>query len=281
MGADATEKRPSLKGKRLSFLGGGNMAEALIRGVLEANLVEPSQITVSDVVEERLRHLEGKYGVSTLRRNDEAARGRDIVILAVKPQSVREVLEEIRGVVGSSTLVISIAAGFPLSAMQEGLARGMKLIRVMPNTGALVLEGAAALCATREVTPEEMAMARRLFEAVGRAMVVGEELMDAATGLCGSGPAYVFIFIEALADAGVKQGLSREAALTLSAQTVLGAAKMVLELGRHPAQLKDMVTSPGGTTAAGIHALEQGGFRAAAMNAVEAATRRSRELGAR
>jgi len=257
------------------------MAEALIRGVLEAKLVEPSQMTVSDVLDERLRHLEKAYGVATERRNADASKGRDLVILAVKPQTIRAVLEEMRSVVDGSMVIVSIAAGFPLSAMQEILGTGLKLIRVMPNTPALVLEGAAALCATPQVSKGELAMARQVFEAVGRAMVVDEELMDAATGLNGSGPAYVFIFIEALADAGVKQGLPRDAALTLAAQTVLGAAKMVLELGRHPAELKDLVTSSGGTTAAGIQALEQGGFRGAVMSAIEAGTRRSKELGAR
>ncbi len=281
MGARTSKKRSALEGKKLSFLGGGNMAEALVRGLLGAKLLEPSQITVSDVDEKRLRHLEKTYGVATTASNANAAKGKDILIIAVKPQSMTAVLEEIRGVVASSTVIVSIAAGVPLSALQKILGSGLKLVRVMPNTAALVLEGASAMCATPEVGELELDMARQVFGAVGRAMVVGEELMDAATGLNGSGPAYVFIFIEALADAGVKQGLSREAALTLAAQTVLGGARMVLELGRHPAELKDMVTSSGGTTAAGVHALEQGGFRAAVMNAVEAATRRSKELGGR
>ena len=201
------------------------------------------------------------------------------IVLAVKPQSMPQVLAELRPLVGPDHLIISIAAGVTLSAMTDGLGSNRRLVRVMPNTPALLGEGASGYCMGSATKPEDEATVRLCLDAVGRSYRVPEHLLDAVTGLSGSGPAFVYLMIEALSDGGVRVGLPRDIATALAAQTVLGAAKMVLETGLHPGVLKDQVTSPGGTTIAGLHALERGGLRAALMNAVEAATSRSQELG--
>lgn len=268
-------------GKRVALVGGGNMAEAMLRGFLAARLVAPDDLWVSDVREDRLAYLAKAYCVRTAPSNAEVARQADIVLLAVKPQVVRPVLDGLADVVADDTLIISIMGGIPTAAIAERFPRPVRVVRVMPNTPALILEGVSALACGAQATAQDLETAKRLFEAVGKVVVVDESLMDAVTGLSGSGPAYVFVMIEALADAGVKVGLPRDVAQFLAAQTVRGAACMVLETGKHPGELKDMVASPGGTTIAGLHALEQGGLRAALMNAVEAATIRSRELGKR
>ncbi len=268
-----------LAGKRLAFIGGGNMAEALLKGFLEARLFPPKSVCVSDVREDRLAVLAGTYGVETTPDNAVAARQGDILLLAVKPQVIRPVLEGLRPVVSPAKLLVSIVAGVSTTALEEQCAQPVRVIRVMPNTPALVQEGASALTRGRHASEEDLALARQLFSAVGTTVTVGESLMDAVTGLSGSGPAYVFVIIEALADAGVRAGLPREVAQALAAQTVRGAARMVLETGKHPGALKDMVASPGGTTNAGLHALERGALRGTLMDAVAAATRRSRELG--
>jgi pyrroline-5-carboxylate reductase len=268
-------------GKRLAFIGGGNMAEALLRGILAAKRLAPEQVIATDVRADRLAYLRDTYGIETSGGNAEASAQADTVLLAVKPQVVTGVLDDLRRVITERQLVISIAAGISTETIAEAVLRPVRVVRVMPNTPALVLEGMSALARGNLATPEDLATARGLFEAVGKVVVVDEALMDAVTGLSGSGPAYVFLVIEALSDAGVKAGLPRDVATALAAQTVRGAAKMVLETGKHPGELKDMVTSPGGTTIAGLHALEQGAVRAALINAVEAATRRSQELGRR
>ena len=218
------------------------------------------------------------YGV-VQKGNVEAAREADIVILSVKPQVIERVLVEITSVVDDRKLVISIAAGIVISRIEKALKDGAHVVRVMPNTPALVLAGAAAIAGGKNATSNDLALAQSIFNSVGRAVIVEEKLMDAVTGLSGSGPAYVFMIIDALSDAGVKAGLPRQLALELAAQTVYGAAKMVLETKEHPGKLRDMVTSPGGTTIEGLHALEKGKLRATLINAVEAATARSRELG--
>jgi pyrroline-5-carboxylate reductase len=266
-------------GVRLAFIGGGNMAEALVRGILAAQRMAPDEVLVTDVRDERLAYLKTTYGVGVSPDNAEAARQAETVILAVKPQVMSRALDDLRKVVADRQLVISIAAGISTATLAEAFLRPVRVIRVMPNMPALVLEGVSALARGTHATPQDLETARGLFEAVGRVVVVDEALMDGVTGLSGSGPAYAFLIIEALADAGVKVGLPRDTAVALAAQTMRGAARMVLETGKHPAELKDMVTSPGGTTIAGLHALEQGAVRAALINAVEAATRRSRELG--
>lgn len=269
----------SVKGKRIGFLGGGNMGEALVRGLLKTGLIPPEAIFVSDVRLQRLEQLGALYGVHTLSDNRLLVKRADVVILAVKPQIMTEVLAEIAPAITPDRLVISIAAGVSTALLRAHLPGGVRLIRVMPNTPALVLEGATAIARADGLEPGDLDVAQEIFSAVGKVVVLEEELMDAVTGLSGSGPAYVALVIEALADGGVKMGLDRATAMTLAAQTVLGAARLLIETGAHPGQLKDMVTSPGGTAIAGIHTLEEGGLRRTLINAVERATLRSRELG--
>lgn len=264
--------------KKIAFIGGGNMAEALIKGLIAAGAAKPDHVLVADLSVDRLAHLSKTYGV-VRKGNVEAAREADILVLSVKPQVIEPVLAEIASVVDDKKLVISIAAGFPIARIEKALQEGSHVVRVMPNTPALVLAGASALAGGKHATSDDLALAQRIFNSVGRAVLVEEKLMDAVTGLSGSGPAYVFMIIDALSDAGVKAGLPRQLALELAAQTVYGSAKMVLETKEHPGKLRDMVTSPGGTTIEGLHALEKGKLRATLMNAVEAATARSRELG--
>ena len=265
--------------KKIAFLGGGNMAEALIKGLLAAGAAKADQIFVTDISSDRLEHLKKTYGIIIQKNNGETVEQSGIILLCVKPQVIDRVLEEIAPVADTSKLVISIAAGITIGRMERVLTGKPRVIRVMPNTPALVLAGAAGLAGGKNATGDDLALAQSIFNSVGRSFVVDEKLMDAVTGLSGSGPAYVFEIIDALSDAGVKAGLPRQLALELAAQTVYGAAKMVLETKEQPGRLRDMVTSPGGTTIEGLHALEKGKLRATLMNAVEAATARSRELG--
>jgi pyrroline-5-carboxylate reductase len=254
------------------------MAEALIAGLTGAGLVPPERIRVSDVSGERTAYLRDKFGVVTVPDNDALVGDADIIVLAVKPFVVGEVLAETGGRIGDRHIVISIAAGISTSFIEQKLVGKVPVIRVMPNTPALVGAGATAVCRGRWASDRHLELALTMFGAVGRAVPVSENLMDAVTGLSGSGPAYMYIIAEALADAGVRVGLPRDVALTLAAQTMLGAARMILETGRHPGVLKDMVTTPGGTTIEGLFALEEGGLRAALVRAVERATARSRQL---
>jgi pyrroline-5-carboxylate reductase len=269
----------SVKGKRVGFLGSGNMGEALIRGLVRAGLVPPASIAASDVRRDRLVQLEQQYGVRPMVDNTALVRESDVIVLAVKPQVMAAVLGEVSAVTDLTKLVISLAAGVPTATLRAHLPRAGRLIRVMPNTPALVLEGVTAIARGDGLHDGDLETAEELFGAVGRVVVLDEEAMDAVTGLSGSGPAYVAVVIESLADGGVKMGLDRATAMTLAAQTVLGSAKLILETGTHPGQLKDMVSSPGGTTIAGIAALEEGGVRRTFIGAVERATQRSRELG--
>ena len=264
--------------KAVGFVGGGRMAEALINGLLAAKLYKPEQIQVADPDTTRLDYLKKRHGVQVGFTNDEVVAKSDAIVLAVKPQVLAEVLSRIKEGV-QNQLVISVAAGIPIHRILELLGGRPRIIRAMPNTPAMVGEGMTALAMGPGVEQEEVACARQIFESVGRVVPIDEHLMDAVTGLSGSGPAYIFLAIEAMADGGVKMGLPRETASLLATQTVLGAARMVLETGQHPARLKDQVASPGGTTIAGLHRLEQGGLRAVLIDAVEAATKRSQELG--
>lgn len=264
--------------QHISFVGGGRMAEALISGVLSSESYKAEQIHVADPDTARLDHLKRQYGVQIGLTNHEAVVSGDIVVLAVKPQVTTEVLKEI-GDVLAKRLVISVVAGVRLGRIIEACEQQARVIRAMPNTPAMVGEGMTALAIGPGVGDDEVACARQIFESVGRVVRVDERFMDAVTGLSGSGPAYVFLMIEAMADGGVNMGLPRETASLLAAQTVLGAARMVLETGQHPARLKDEVASPGGTTIAGLHRLEQGSLRGLLIDAVEAATKRSQELG--
>ncbi len=269
----------SVKGKKVGFLGAGNMGEAMIRGLLKAGIVPAEDIFVTDVRLDRLQQLGKLYGIHTLSDNSLLVKRVDVVILAVKPQIIHPVLKEVAPAVTPKKLVISVAAGVPTAALRADLPRGVRLIRVMPNTPALVLEGMTAVAKADGLQKGDLETAEEIFGAVGKVVVLEEEALDAVTGLSGSGPAYVALMIEALTDGGVKVGLDRLTAMTLAAQTVLGSAKLLIETGAHPGQLKDMVTSPGGTAIAGIAALEEGGVRRTLISAVERATLRSRELG--
>jgi pyrroline-5-carboxylate reductase len=272
----------SVKDVRIGFLGGGAMGEALAAGVIAAGAPQ-SAVRAADPDPARCKALEQSLGIETTADNAAVVEASDVVVLAVKPGLVGRVLDGLGGADASALarpLWISIAAGVPLRAFAASLPAGARVVRAMPNTPALVRAGATAFVANEACTARDRELAHALFEAVGLAWEAPSEgLLDAVTGLSGSGPAYVFVLLEALADAGVRMGLPREAAGTLATQTVLGAAKLAQESGRHPAALKDQVTSPGGTTIAGLERLEAGGLRAAVYEAVAAATRRSRELG--
>ncbi len=270
-----------MKDRRIGFLGAGNMAGALVRGLLASGLVSADAVRASDVNAERLAAFAKEHGVHTERDNQALARWANLIVVAVKPEVVEAALGDIAPAVAPGTLVIAIAAGVPLAEVEGRLPATVRVVRAMPNTPAIARAGATAVAGGTRSTADDLATARLLFEAVGRVVSVNESLMNAVTGLSGSGPAYVLLVIEALADGGVKVGLSRDAALLLATQTVLGTAELLLETGEHPARLRDMVTSPGGTTIAGLHALEAGGVRAAFIEAVERATARAHELGAR
>ncbi len=270
----------SIKGKRVAFLGAGNMGEALIKGLTQTGLVPAGSITAADPRADHLGQVAKRYGIGAVTDNSALVSGADVIILAVKPQIMAAVLKEIASAVDEGKLLISIAAGVATRKLRDQLGKPARLIRVMPNTPALVLEGVTAIARAEGLRPGDLEAAQELFAAVGKVVVLDESAMDAVTGLSGSGPAYVAIAIEALADGGVKMGLDRATATLLAAQTVLGSARLILETGVHPGQLKDMVSSPGGTTIAGIAALEECGLRRAFIQAVERATLRSRELGA-
>lgn len=265
--------------ERIGLLGAGNMAGALLSGLLGSKVVDATQLRASDPRAARLEELRRSHGITTSDTNAEIVEWANILVLAVKPDVVAKVLDESGAKIGAHHLVVSIAAGVPIRAIESKLGAGVRVIRAMPNTPALSRAGATAVSAGTAATHADLDVARALFEAVGRVVTVDESLLDAVTGLSGSGPAYVMLFIEALADGGVKAGLPRDVALLLATQTVYGSAKLLLETGEHPARLKDAVTSPGGTTIAGLRALEDAGVRGAIMGAVEKATERAIELG--
>ena len=264
---------------KIGFLGGGNMGEAMIKGLIAASLLKAEQVNVFDVSASRMEHLSTAHGVQLSPDTGHLANSSRLIVLAVKPQVMPIVLKELRSHLSHHPLVISIAAGVPIAALAQGLGPGVRIIRVMPNATALVLEGASALARGPGATDDDMAQALALFQAVGRAMEVDEALLDAVTGLSGSGPGYILLVLESLIDAGVLMGLPRQVARELILQTAVGTAKMVQETGKHPAELKDLITSPGGTTIRGLRILEDRGVRGALLSAVEAATLRSMELG--
>lgn len=255
------------------------MAEALIKGLLVAGVL-PNRIVASDVKAERLERIAATHGIRATRDNHALVREADVVVLSVKPQVIDKVLTEIGGEIRGEQVLISVAAGVPIEALESRLPAGSRVVRSMPNTPATVQAGATAIAAGTHARADDLRIARELFEAVGRVVALDEALLDAVTGLSGSGPAYIMLIIEALADGGVKVGLHRDTALLLAAQTVFGSAKLLLETGEHPGRLKDMVTSPGGTAIAGLHTLESGALRKTLIDAVEAATKRAAELGA-
>jgi len=264
--------------KTLGFLGTGNMAGALIKGLLHSGTVTADRIVASDLKPERLALLTEAHGIRTTQDNHALVRDVDVLVLAVKPQAIDKVLSSIALDVHERHLVISVAAGVTLAALEAKLP-DVRIVRAMPNTAAIVLAGATAIAPGSHATEADVEVARLIFEAVGRVVVLEEASLDAVTGLSGSGPAYVMLMIEAMADGGVKVGLHRDTALLLAAQTVYGSAKLLLETGEHPGRLKDQVTSPGGTAIAGLHTLEAGGLRRTLIDAVEAATLRAGELG--
>jgi pyrroline-5-carboxylate reductase len=266
--------------RRWGFIGCGQMATALARGMLQGGLAPATSICASDPIAGARRRLHDESGITVFESNQEVAARSDILVLAVKPQSMPQVFDELRAVLTAEHLVISIAAGITIASISAGLGSRIRIVRVMPNTPALVGEGASAFALGATALPEDEAVVQALLSSVGVAVRVPESSLDAVTGLSGSGPAFIYLFIEALADGGVRSGLPRDVATLLAAQTVLGAARMVRETALHPGVLKDQVASPGGTTIAGLHSLERAGVRGAIMDAVLAATHRSSELGA-
>lgn len=267
-----------LESKNIGFIGGGAMGEALLSGILSAKLVAASQITVSDIAKERLDYLAATYGVATSVDGRAVAGKSDVLILAVKPQIIFKVLDSIATAIAKTTTVISIAGGVTIGDLEDKLP-GLPVVRVMPNTPAAVGAGMSAVALGKFAAAEDGELAAALFGSVGRVVAVNEEYLDAITGISGCGPAFFYVLIDAMSDAGVLAGLTRQMSVTLAAQTMFGAAKMVLDSGEHPAKLRDMVTSPGGSTIAGVHVLEQKGVRAAMIDAVVASTNRSREMG--
>jgi len=266
----------------VGFIGGGVMGEAIIKGLIKlikAKKVKANEICVSDLREKRLNYLEKKYKVKILKNNIELVKRCEVIILAVKPQDVQKVLEEIQKVFTKNHLLISIAAGITTRFLETYLPKEVPVIRVMPNTPAIALVAMSALAQGTWATEEHLKIAKSFFEAIGDTVIIPEKWMDAVTGLSGSGPAYVAVFIEALADGGVKMGLPRDIALKLALQTVFGTAKLLKETGWHPAQLKDMVSSPGGTTIAGLHVIEKNSFRGILIETVEKATKHAQTLG--
>jgi pyrroline-5-carboxylate reductase len=255
------------------------MAAALIGGVIGAGAAEAADITATDISAERLQFVSQKYGIHISQNNAAAAKTADILFIVVKPAQVIEILQEIKPAIRPETIVLNIAAGITLGTMQTQLAGATaKLVNTMPNTPAMVNEGVTAVCATQHITDADMEAVKKLLNAVGKVVVLPESQFAAFTGLAGSSPAYAYMFIEAMADAGVKNGLPREQAIRMSAQAVMGAAKMVLETGEHPAALKDAVCSPGGTTIEAVCELEKHGLRNAVISAVNAAAKKYNQV---
>lgn len=266
---------------KIGFIGLGNMAKAMIGGMLERGIASKEEIIGADKLPAAAEAAAGQYGIRTSSgadANSEVAKAADVLILAVKPQFLAEAVAELKDFVKEETLVISIAAGKTMAQIASLFGKKIKLVRVMPNTPALVLEGCSGVCRNAEVSEEEMQLCMKLIGSFGKASEVPEKLMDAVTGLSGSGPAFVFLFIEAMADGAVAAGMPRNQAYTFAAQTVLGSAKLVLETGKHPGELKDMVCSPAGTTIEGVRILEEKGLRSSVMEAVLGAAEKSRNL---
>lgn len=262
---------------KIGFIGFGNMAKAMAGGILKKGIYEPSDIIASALNKQGLSEVNEKLGIHTTTDNKVAVQA-DIVVLAVKPQLYQSVINEIRDVVSGEQIIISIAPGKTLGWLLEQFGKPVKIVRTMPNTPALVMEGMTGVCRDKHVSDEDLEKALEVIRCFGKAEVVPEYLMDAVVGVSGSSPAYVFLFIEALADGAVAEGMPRALAYQFAAQAVLGSAKMVLETGTHPGVLKDMVCSPAGTTIAAVKSLEQDGFRGSVINAVQACVDRAKEL---
>lgn len=262
----------------IGFIGAGNMGRAMIGGICKSGLVTTGQIVASAHTQETLDRLKTDFSIETTLSNETVAKQSDILFLAVKPNKFDEVIPQIAPYIKNSCIVVSIAAGKSIATIEKGFGREIKLVRAMPNTPALIGEAMSALCANKNVSDDELRTIVQLFECFGKAEVIPESLMDAVVGVSGSSPAYVYMFIEAMADAAVADGMPRAQAYKFAAQSVLGSAKMVLETGKHPGELKDAVCSPAGTTIEAVAALEAGGFRNTVISAQRACSQKSRDL---
>lgn len=264
--------------KVIGFIGAGNMGSAMIGGICKSGLVAPEQVIASDYSATALKNLHSVYGICTASSNEEAVNNSDILFLAIKPNKFAEVLPSIASALKKDCIVVSIAAGQSIASIELLLGSDIKLVRAMPNTPALVGESMSALCCNQNVSDEELFLVKQLFECFGKAEIVTESMIDAVVGVSGSSPAYVYMFIEAMADAAVADGMPRAMAYNFAAQSVLGSAKMVLETGRHPGDLKDAVCSPGGTTIEAVASLEANGFRNAVITAQRACVQKSKDM---
>ena len=263
---------------KIGFIGLGNMAKAMIGGMFQKEMVKPEEIIGTARSQGTREKMAAEYGILTMEKNADVAAQADVLVLAVKPQFFEEVINEIKDVTRPETLIISIAAGKTIQWIEEAFAGPIKLVRCMPNTPALVGEGCTGVCVNAKVSEEEKNNSIKLMESFGKASLIPESLIDAVGAVSGSSPAYVFMFIEAMADAGVAAGMPRAQACEFAAQTVYGSAKLVLESGKHPGELKDMVCSPGGTTIQGVRVLEEKGMRGAVMDALAACVEKSKKL---
>lgn len=264
--------------KKIGFIGAGNMAGAIIGGIIKSNLVESQNVIASAKTMTNLNKLKDEYNINVTLDAREVVKNSDIVFMAVKPNIFDGVLESVKDLIGDEKIVVSIAAGKSISSMENIIGDDKKIIRTMPNTPALVNEGMSALCPNKNIEDEELKIVKGIFDSFGKSEVVGEYLIDSVIGVSGSSPAYVFMFIEAMADAAVVGGMPRKQAYNFAAQSVLGAAKMVIESGKHPGELKDMVCSPGGTTIEAVKVLENEGMRSSVINAVCACIEKSKEM---
>jgi len=266
--------------KRIAIIGGGNMGMALARGILKTNWALPENMMIAEPLKEKLGTIKDlAKGFKASHSNLEAARWGDVILLSIKPQIMGHVLEEIKPEVNDKKLILSVAAGITTSFIEKKLDGNVPVVRAMPNIAAVVRESATAICEGKFATKADLEIARHIFESVGIVVDVEEDLMDAVTGLSGTGPMYVFQILEGLSDAGVKVGLSRDTANILAVQTLIGSSKLIKETKEHPAKLKDLVTSPGGTAISALHSLERNGLKALLIDAVEVAAKRSAELG--
>lgn len=264
--------------KVIGFIGSGNMGQAMIGGIVKSNLVKSSNVIISGRDEKKLEVLKEKYGVLITTDSKEIAKKADIIVLAVKPNICDMIMKEIKECLSDDKIIVTIAAGKSIKDVENILGENVKVVRTMPNTPALVNEGMSAICPNKNISDEELNEVKDIFESFGKAEVVDEYLIDSVIGVSGSSPAYVFMFIEAMADAAVLGGMARDKAYKFAAQAVLGSAKMVLESGKHPGELKDMVCSPGGTTIEAVKTLENKGFKSAVIDAMVNCMEKSKEM---
>lgn len=264
--------------KKIGFIGAGNMAKAMIGGIVKSSLVDANKVTASDLNENVLENAKKEYGINVTTDSKEVVKNSDIVVVAVKPNVYDIVLEGVKDLISDEKIIVTIAAGKTIESIENVIGKDKKVIRTMPNTPALVNEGMSAICKNKNITDEELNIVKNIFNSFGKAEVVNEYLIDAVIGASGSAPAYVFMFIEAMADAAVLAGMPRNQAYTFAAQAVMGSAKMVLETGKHPGELKDMVCSPGGTTIEAVKTLEEEGFRSAVIKAIGDCIEKSKEM---